>query len=482
MDKKKLREIDFMYLIKKVLYSWKIIFLFGMVSMMILTSLKYFNDIKTYSQDEMNNKEAKTLVKEVFSKEDIEAKEKQLSYEEREKLKTLEIVKEQYDLLNEYMRDSIAFNVDAYNNGVSHVHFYINMDDYESEIKDENHRNMIMMSLLKEYFSYVNTSDLPSQILKVSNINMKSQYLTETISISTSSFEQGVFVVSIYGKDEEQTKKLTDALKQVISEKEKIFSEGIAKHKLILVDEYYSVVMDNALIVRQNKLKEQEIQLSKEINELKQGLSKNQNIIYAYYCDLTVGDIQPDELTSKPSLNLKYVIIGFSVGGLLTVVVIVVIAILKGKLDTLETVEQTYDLNILGDISSDIKNQNVVDNVLTKIFEKKKKGYTERLDYFIENVKYICGNGNISNVLFVSTLIENEEFKQKLDNICEVLKKSNIQSEYEFGIYSDKFIKKIAEYDNIILVEKIDETKCEDLEKALMFCKMQKEVMGIVLV
>ena len=482
MNNKRIREIDFMYIIKKVIYSWKAILVFGIISMVALTSLKYYTEKRDYINSKIYNQKPNSLVKDIFTEEEIKEKEKKLPYSEKQTIKTLQTAKNQYDILVKYMADSIAFNVDGYNNEVSFLHYYVNIDKYEDKIKDENHRNMIVMSLLKEYYSYVNTSDMPQQVLKQANIDMEPQYLKETISISNSTFEQGVFVVSLYGVNKEQTQKLTEAFKQVLTEKETVFSEGIAEHDLVLVDEYYSVITDSTLLTMQNKLKDQEVQLIAEISELKQTLNKNQKIVYAYHCGTTVEEIQTELSISKPALNVKYAIIGMIIGVALTVAILVVIFISRGRLDTVETLEQTYDLKFLGDISKTIKKKNVIDNLLITIFEKKKGEYNGRLNYFIENIKYECRNRKTNNILFVSTLKMEEELKAEINSICNELMKEGLHVGFECGVYSDTFVKSVSEYDNIVLLEKLDGTICEDLERTLAFCRPQKEIIGVVLV
>lgn len=455
-------EIDLIYMFKKVLRQWKWMLVAGVIAGIALFGGKYVLDVRQYRQDlaaaDQMDYTDKTVP--VYTEEEIADMRANLTVEEQANLQAAEMAEEQLRILQEYMKESIHFNSDAYNRPVVRMHYYI--DTTDNVYRDEEARSIYTATLVQGYSNYIVAADLSAKVVEKLGMDTKPQYITELLSVGGNNLSQASMVVFVYGQNETQAQNIADCVAECLEEYSAVLEEKVGRHELVPIDTFSSIIIDSGLLSTQNQLRDKEIALNKELLNLKKEFSAIQTNLF----NLTATEIieAPERpVITEPLFNITYLLLGFVLGAMLVAGLVVVPVIFGGKLDTTDTLEQTYGLHLLGNLSQ------------TKNAEK-------HLAYTLASIKLACDKEGADKVLLLSTLDLKDEEQAKIQKLLGELKASGVEAVFATDVHHNpKALEMMTETAFVILVEKPEVTVRKALEKELALCSAQKEqVLGVI--
>ena len=104
------------------------------------------------------------------------------------------------------------------------------------------------------------------------------------------------------------------------------------------------------------------------------------------------------------------------------------------------------------------------------------------MDILISNIKAICKKEEINDVLISSTTIISNENRKHIDDIISLLDMNEISSSFENNVLTNVAgFDKMTEKKNLIVVEKLGDSKIRNIEKLSGICKKHGvNVLGFV--
>ena len=455
-------EIDLVYVFKKLLRQWKIILIVGVITAIALLAGKYALDMRQYQQELSEaEKLAPTETTETgYTEEEMAEMRASLTVEEQANLQAAELAEQQLLILQEYMENSISYNSDAYNRPVVSLHYYI--DTTNNVYSDEEERSIHTASFVQGYSNYILAADLSTKVVEKLGIDMKPQYITELLSVGGNGLTQAGMVVFVYGQDEAQAQDIADCVTESLEEYSAVLKDKMGQHDLVLVGSFTNVVMDSGLLTSQNQLQDKEIALNKELFSLKKEFSEIQTSLFNVTTTEAIGTPERPVIV-KPSFDMKYLLLGFVLGAMFVAAAVAVPVLFSGKIDTTDTLEQTYGLHLLGNLSQG-------------------KNADERFAYALANIKLACEKAETQKILLLSTLELKDEEQTELKHLLNGLKTAGIEVVLETDVHNNAdALQVMLEVDHVVLVEKTEVTMRKALEKELTLCDAQKEqVLGVI--
>lgn len=392
----------------------------------------------------------------------------------------------------EYAENSVLMQINAYDESNVTMLYYL---DGVSNTTEEGAR-----SLIDAYESYINNGALTAD-LKQKGVELDAQYISELISCEVTtdmvSDESGAltlengnsFNIKVIHENEEDclalAAKITDCLKSYQS----ALQQSMGGHSLTLVEQSYSEVVDRSLWTYKLDRTNSIISMQDRITELEANMSSEQLDIIEKYTekadslqDENTEEMEPAE-TSHVSISKKYVALGGLIGIVLACLFIIACYILGGTIQKAEDLQYIYNLRVLGEISEREKH-NIFLAIWNRLIGKKevKLSLEEEKALLLSNLCISCKKENIKKILLGSGRNINVNQVYINDLICE-LKKAGIDAEYMENILysSEAFVKMATGCDSIVLLEKVRDSRYDEVSKELKACMEQDvKILGAV--
>lgn len=460
-------KIDILDVLYRILRRWKLILCFGMSLCVCLIAYKVYRNQKYNASLEHTSNLSMNESGEDMLSED-EKSMVYVAFEEYEQLCTLlEMQKNaSYDALNAYDLNvlSITYRLDLTEAAQTNL-------CYELEnayiLRGDNY---VSSDASKNYFVWAKGAAMPDMIA----LNVQGDNTSDLI-----------FMVYVAGVDSEQTGKLADEVKRDFEEYNKILSDEVCGHNLIILEEKMGYIRNEELALDQYNLMNRINTLQTNVNNLTGKFTEEQMEFYEKLCGKTSTDSNETKNTAS-SLTLvltygivKYGIVGLFAGVFAVCAWIVVVYILDGRMKTSDEFAQRYGLIVLETfegLATDIdrKKMFVVDKMIHKL--KNKGDYTldVKKGILCSNLENLCKENDITEFCFASTMSLTDNEREFVISVTEQLGKMGLKI-----IVCDNVLKNLDSFERmsklkkVILVEKTAVSRINSIEQYINICKLQ---------
>lgn len=442
-------EINITDLIWKIIFSWRTVIIFMLVSALLLCAAKYVNDNRRYHNFLNNPPEDK---------------------EELSEEKDMQEAQEMEALAN-YLDQSVLMSLDPYALKSTVLQYEIDVSGYVADV-DDAYATDVMFA----YSDYVSEKGLADKITAEHGLDIDPKYVGELISLnyyignSTKNTFRALFSVHVIESDREELKDLVSLVERELTAYSNVINAGIGEHSLREVTQYSTTSIDDELIKQQNDLKTK-IRLYEESLEEDEEEEPEEKAQY---------------VVAKPVINVKYIIIGAFMGIILSVLYISMKYIFGGKIKSVRELSESCDLDILGTCPVEREYKKGVfgsiDKCLYALRYRRRPEYKQRLELLAMGIILMCQKAQIQELFMLTTLQLNDRERESLETIIKYVSGHSIAVSYgENAAYSVENLKKLAESEQVLIVEKLEGTRYDDLENELNLCLQQhSNILGCI--
>lgn len=449
--------------------AWIIIILMLLFAV-LLGAYKYKKDVNESNstvKEEVNN------VDDAISKLSESDYNKVMSY-----IKLVDFVKQQ----ESYVSNSLLMKMDPYHANIANLQYYVSATD-ENKQKDA----------VVAYLSYISNGGLAEDMYEnddsVSFEDLKSAITCDAIGpVSSNVMMEGytnVINIMVYGESEKQCKSFVENIKNnLVQYNTKI--NAVTENTITLIDESYSVQTSTVLLSyqtdRMNNLATWNTRVLEEEKELDQAnLALAKQIMEL---DENVAENKDEEVENnkKVSISKKFVILGAFAGFALSILGIIIVYIIDGRLKTEKELQMMYGIRTFGSIIVSGK-PNVFENIADKVcYRANSNKPDETGEYCVSQIITLCKNTDTKNLV----LVGEEKVYNDINNL-QILQKLNaggVKAEYIGDVVNDAVaIRELKKEKKVVLLESARKSFYVNIEQQINEIQNQGvEILGYITV
>lgn len=339
--------------------------------------------------------------------------------------------------LDAYMDKSPIMSIDYYNTYQGELQFIINAE--------ENVREVIVEYL----YNYMMGLEAADELCKALDIEQMS-YVKEIFDISQSGKSERILYINVIASNEDECKKYINAINDIIAKESTELQDEIGQHSIELIQENIVVGYSEKVYTLQQGCYDYYKTVNKTLVDYESVLSTTQKMLIMEMADDIEFVIEKD----TPTFDIKYAVIGFILGGIVAIFIIIVRLVLIGVIQSTDEVHKRLNIIKAGVISRDKSNwDSIAHNILFLLGEKK---------------QYIVG--------FISSMPK-ESINSEIRTLYEILEKNNIQIVQIDNIVEHNAFSDLSDVSSVFLIEKVGESKVKKIYQEASMC----ETMGIEL-
>ena len=476
------REISLVDLIFEILLKWRMIIVFMVIGGLLLGGYSYMQSAKTI---EIQKDQNQVVLSDAETLADLE---KTLTVEEKANVKAVL----GYADYAEYYNDSLLMQIDANNTPTTELVFRVSAADEKVEaalvrVYEQMFETGISEWLIQGGMDVAEASKVSELIITENEeINQLAQSLID---------KAGVIYVTVVHVDEVKCKDLANQVANFVSDKKATFEQDYGVHEVTLVSTSYANVVNEEILSNQRLVLQNISNGITYIDKLKTTFSAAQN----QYLELlkkgvvvdnkeSVETSVPMQVTSTPSISVKYVVLGMVLFAFLYVFYVFVAFVINNKLRANDDFAEMFGIVQLGMISEkDDKKKflGFVDSWIVALRDRNKRKFTEEESKEITAVaiKMAVKKFDGKEVCFIGC-----DVKKQTEDICSSIKailekEGIIVSVLDNVLYNAEEMEKLTDAKNVVIIEKIGATMYDEVAKELELLKRYNiNVLGGVLV
>ena len=504
------REIDLIDLMVEILYRWKGMVLAALVGAVLLGGFSYYKSMQaaqSASYTSMPAKEAKEYLERGLSATD--------KFNARQAVAS-ERALERYE---EYFEESVLMNLDP--NAVPQAVLVYSVDakdQTEAENITALYIQMLKSGKLAEHLSELDgsmTKAAASELISVSGSydtgstmvfqdTFASAYGTAHTATTSDSDPAVSFTVILRNRTEEAVVPMADAADEYIGRLSKDNAFSGKSHTCKLAARSEGVVMDAELMEKQKVLTDAVYAYSNITNYAATSRDKLKGSGLAYYNVLkelekefaapdprkTADDATGSSAeatgssaetagntagtasvsTAKPSINKKYIIIGFVAGAFVYAGVLLLIYLLDSRIHYTDDLNVLYGLSRIGSIPDEKKwNRSAYTRWLRKIRDRGNRFFArdKAVELSCTGIRTLAGKKELSSVCVIGCSMEGQT-GEVASSIVNSVSGSGLKAEAIADIlYDADAYNKFCSYQGVVLLEKAGETMYEEIMNEL---------------
>ena len=206
------REISLEHLFWKILLGWRRLVALAVIFAILVTGMKYVKDKASYQ----------AALKEQNGTEKVD-KDIVLTKEEKQVVESAKEVQKLITDSEDYLRDSLLMNVDAFHENLLTIQFYVDTN-YTYNYLEENEKDYVY-EVIAAYTSYAKSGRLSSALVEAGVFDIEQNFVEELISTGSSS---GTFQISVLHPDVEVLENLKPIIIEAVSGQTAEISKKIA--------------------------------------------------------------------------------------------------------------------------------------------------------------------------------------------------------------------------------------------------------------
>ena len=447
---------DFLW---EILRRWRLILICILAGAVLLSGYQLLKDLKA----------AKTTPQQAQVKEEqtIESMEKALGKQDMDEVLAVVATKKQLDEKSAYSKESALMKINPYAENVLYLQYYVTGELAETDYVTFFEQHILNGAYVTELVDVV-----------IDNNNTKNS-----------------FVVRVRGLSAEECKETAEQVKAGLLQYTQKLNKEVPGISLTLIEENAAVVVDEELVDLQNQTSAMLKQLNNNLDSLKSNMTGDQLALYVKYSDMLEKDAddktETSEQSAKPQVaeskaNVRIsptkLVIGAVIGMVLAVVWILLSFLLNPRLRSEEEIKTLYRVNVLGNVRSGKKNALDCQILKWRYHRAGTLSLEQEVDIISANVKVACKKENATVYLTGSDISNlSNELLEKLVSNCEE-KGITLITGKEISYHADA-LEQMAEVGQVLFVEQIRGSYCDEIYKEVMICLEHKiPVLGMIVV
>jgi len=348
------RDIDLLDLLADILSHWRGALVAVIVGAVILGSYSY---VKSYKEVQNEQVTVSTTQDETTREEKIKQMKESLGDDLLAGVDSVIVWENKYDLKEIYYKNSLYMQLDPLHVVQKELVYQIQSEDNSGGSKF----GIVYGNVIKNVGLY-------------DWIEMDAAYVGELISADVKSgmtiadgtqvllSDSNCVKIVIMQKDEESCEKLADAVKEYLVMQQENLSQEIGNHELILLSEAMGTVSNTEVLNKQTSYRDEISSLKATIAATKAGFTEEQKQYYDLLTqnDSAIIDTTQDTVTEpvtvqKPSISIKYVVLGAVIFAFVYAMILCLMYIFNGKLRASDELQNLYHIPQMGLIVKDSK-------------------------------------------------------------------------------------------------------------------------------
>lgn len=484
------REIDLLDMIADVLSHWRGLIVALVLGAVLLGGVSYmrsFRTVQNVQQQETVEQEEATV------QEQLTQLEQSLDDKSLATVLTVLDDEKEYDLKKTYSENSIYMQLNPLQTVQTEL-------IYQVQTTDANMHGQLGAL----YTSLLNNVGLYDWVAQ--QTGTEAGYVGELISAENMSnltlpskemtLGTNYVKVSILQSDAKACQKLTDAVKDYISEEQIQLSNELGQHALVLVSETTGVVMNKNILNYQVMCRNEIASLQSTIAAVKADFTEEQK---KYYELLTWEEAEQAEQPAQPEQNVtaeedpmptpavskKYVLLGAVLFAFIYVAVICMAYIFNTKLRESDELQRIYGIPQIGLVVREAGRKVFLDKWVDSLRHYGKRKFTaeQSMELAFAAIKIAAGKNGLNNICLMGC-----NMSAGADKVCESLKAALEKEQIGVSIldnvlYDAEAMEKMDDMQGAVLVEKAGSTLYNEVTIELELLKRQDiRVLGGIIV
>lgn len=446
--------ISFKYLCLQCLKKTPLILGVMVICSILFLTIGYVKDYREYKI--VNDKQADKTV--------------ELTYDDNIAIENYLLLKERVAYLEEYNENSLLMALD-----------FTNVCDIRIQctiVADENLKG----DIAQLFINYIKT-EMVAQMSKMEGFP-EADYLREIIRIerqgNTEESKNGVFTICIWTEEEEQGIAFADASMELLESYSLKLKDEVGDFTFAALKGEGEFRWINTVYTAKKEAYKEIQAIKTEFSECKSQLTSNQiNAINTMEQGETESsEVDKDIVISKPSLRIKYLVVGAFLGIVLAIMAVIVREIFGGKVQTHKELHERLGLSHL--VNLKLKSNSAVGNIIDKIFFTKEIGRLDsKIDFLTVQLKHymkeeknkLCILSSVGDKeTEILTMIENKIQDKGIN--CELV---------NVAVDGSCAINQMIENGNILLVEFVGESFIKNIyEEYEHCCQIDANIIGYI--
>ncbi len=489
------REIDLINLLWKIAFAWRWCLVAALVCAFLVPGVKYYKDLSSYNES-LNKQEEVQTVKNTMSKEEQKALlTKNLKADEKAAVEMAVISTKDYNDALKYLNTSPVMQIDAYNEEVYNLDYYLD-SGYVNDANGVN-KESYTNSVLAAYCSLVNDGTVAENAARLEGNTYTVSQLQEMISAD---YVESTIKVNVIAPDAALRERLAGVVRDTFAANSDKIASDIGAHSIVVMGEYQTTRVDNSLLTKQKEAKSRLTTAKTAVDTNKKNLKDAQLTAYNNLVALdadetstnmsnanatsTTTDASSSETLTKPSFSIKYAFLGFIIGILVVAVIVALIDILGGKLNSAAELKDVFGIRSLYIIRKE-KHYKGIDAWLYKMRYKNKRNNTaeESIEHFMTNISLLLKGKELDRIYVTGTKVDALENATR-DVLINGLGKEGISVEFGDNVCVDQnSLVKADEAKAVLVVEGIGTSSFNNIcQEFTTFNQHEIDVVGGVVI
>lgn len=457
------KEVSVKEIFWRILFGWKCLIICAIAVAVLVTVFFYLRDMKNYKEkseaEKSNQAETETYV---FS----EAEEKNL--------RTAELLQNLLDERLEYVDNSVKMNIDANEENVLIMTWYV-ASDYQFNYTEDVSMDYTG-ALAAAYEQYVQGGALAQKISADMELGYDNKYLNEIFEVKNSS-KSTVFSLEVVYPETEVLQEMKANIEEAMMQESAEISQHIGSHSLKLLSENIIVRTDAELAEYQQEVSSEVVSYQNGLGNIKSSMTVEQLEALEFGQsgqEDVKSDISQKSELKKPAVELKKIILGLILGLFIGMAWITCKVIFSAKLQNSRELEELYGVRILGVIEKPVKTTGV-DKLLLKLKNRGKKQLSTEtiMDLILSNIVLECERKKCTTIYFTGSEVEKMD-KVILEQLIHGLETEGLKVVYGENIpYVPENLKKMCSTGNVVLIEQTGLSAYQEVEKEIKVIEEQ---------
>lgn len=490
------REINLIDLMVEILLKWRVIIALMLMGGILMGCLSYVRSYRTAQSQKAQAAALEQQMQQAESEEQVELEYLQSGLTNMQIHNVNAAVSYECLLKTEeaYLQESIKMQIDPLNVPRALLTFQVVAEDVETAQRIERvYEDMVVGGL---------SAWLADEVQE----ELSGEALSELVSLEEDSLvlqeESDTFRIAICHISEEQCLQLVERVDEYFQEKQSQLTREMGEHQIHMVNQEFAFLIDTALLERQQAIQNSMLTWSANAAKLKDAFSAEERQYYNYLTsdnhqedsdgelDLSADKLQDVSSITviKPSVNMKYVLIGMIFFAFIYVFFVFLKYILSVRVRATDDVAAIYGVPELGVIPVERESKKIfafLDDWFLKLrcWNKRRFAVDEAIGLAAVAVKMAVKKEDLNEICCMGCNLKANAVKTA-NAIQNILKDTGISMKILNNVlYDQEAMEQLLSVKGAFLLERAEETLYDEINREIELLRRQGiKVLGIVVV
>lgn len=494
------RGFSLLDLIVEILLHWRVMFVAALIGGILFAGISYTQSLRDAEAQQEKLAQLEAQKQSAAEEEKVEWEgsiqsllEEQLTETQLSNVNNALIYEKLYEQKSRYWNESILMQMDPLNVPKTDLTFFVRSDDMERTY-----------NIVKIYEDLLTSTSLFDYVTEKCNIEFG---INELITLELTSYGEprgnDIIRLAVRYSDADMCQAMADSVVEYIEQGHGELEEILGSYEITLLSRSYECTMSNSILNQQKACVTEIINLQNSFLKLKTNFSDEE---WQYYNYLAEGKVIEEteaealkgenvevsgttgendasvEQIIKPSINMKYVFVGFVLFTFAYVFVICVAYIFGNKIRVVDNFQELCNIPQLGTILSTKQNKKflgIVDRWILKLryYNLRKFTPSEAISLVVTAIKIAAKKHNLNNVCLLGCSLS-EEAMDVCEKIMEGLSKEEITVKILNNvIYDAEAMSNLEDVQSAVFVETVGTTMYREIEKEMELLNRQSIIL-----